>query len=171
MAAYNCAGEGQTAMVTFRTGKGQTLPPSWGFIDLSKSCQAQVGSPAHLALSIYLELYRPVSSCLPMVYEPRHRSCVSSGELPAGLSALPTLCSCPRTHRHTHIHAGPRLSTVMVKQNWGSDHTANILYYLHHPVRPLSRVLGRKNSGKADLTHAPILAGLNPFPSRTAAQT
>lgn len=26
MAAHNCAGEGQTAMVTFRTGKGQTLP-------------------------------------------------------------------------------------------------------------------------------------------------
>lgn len=28
MAAYNCAGEGQTAMVTFRTGKDQTLPPA-----------------------------------------------------------------------------------------------------------------------------------------------
>lgn len=29
MAAHNCAGEGQTAMVTFRTGKGQTFP--WVF--------------------------------------------------------------------------------------------------------------------------------------------
>lgn len=31
MAAYNCAGEGQTAMVTFRTGKGQSFPPTGGF--------------------------------------------------------------------------------------------------------------------------------------------
>lgn len=29
MAAHNCAGEGQTAMVTFRTGKGRTFP--WVF--------------------------------------------------------------------------------------------------------------------------------------------
>lgn len=41
MAAYNCAGEGQTAMVTFRTGECPALPPAWGFRGPELSYQAR----------------------------------------------------------------------------------------------------------------------------------
>lgn len=44
MAAHNCAGEGQTAMVTFRTGKGQTCP--WVFYSESGNGPSEMSCPS-----------------------------------------------------------------------------------------------------------------------------
>lgn len=44
MAAHNCAGEGQTAMVTFRTGKGQTFP--WVFCSESGEGPPETSHPS-----------------------------------------------------------------------------------------------------------------------------
>ena len=44
MAAHNCAGEGQTAMVTFRTGKGQTFP--WVFCSESGEGPSKTSRPS-----------------------------------------------------------------------------------------------------------------------------
>lgn len=59
MAAYNCAGEGQTAMVTFRTGEGQSLPQLGVPMGLRKSSQAQVRPASPCPTT-----HHPSSACL-----------------------------------------------------------------------------------------------------------
>lgn len=92
MAAYNCAGEGQTAMVTFRTGEGQSLPQLGVPMGLRKSSQAKVRPPS-LVLPL-TSLPVPVSCGLC----PQAKAPPLSRMPPASLSGAPQVGMEIRPH-------------------------------------------------------------------------
>lgn len=77
MAAYNCAGEGQTAMVTFRTGKGQSLPQLGVPMGLKKSSQAQVRPPPPCPTAHPLPVPASCGVCVQAKAPPLSRSATS----------------------------------------------------------------------------------------------
>lgn len=155
MAAYNCAGEGQTAMVTFRTGMGQTLSPARGFRGPEPILPGPGGKPCSACPS-----YSPAT--------------LSSFHLspPYGLrdqaEVTPFIKTVTSWHPFAPSLLGARCNTKAVRESWKSDHTSNVLYYLHHLVRPPDRPSGRTQSveGETECTPPPFLISAHFYPGR-----